>query len=413
MKKNPGREQLQKLYVEQGQTQQEIADLHGVTKVSVGRWLIEEGIRPRHPGRQRGPENPSWKGGLTMDKDGYVLRYTPNHPYANRGGYVREHRLVMEKMIGRHLRPEEVVHHKDDCTSNNHPSNLQLFENNGAHLSETRKGMPSNWTEEGLARMKEAADRQRTPLPDNLLEMYETMTAQQIADQLGCGTWAIYQYLHAHGAQLRPAHTREKELSGDDLLELRKRFRSNKEMASFLDTSEKTLRRRLKRLGYSAIDEVRVVWPSDDVLREMYQTRSRSQMAKELGCSSTAVQHKLNSIGIEWRAATFEKKWDWPTDDEMRQLVEKYPKLADLSRHLNVEYDALRSHLNQHGLRQPSRKMVAVKYPPDAELLKMYETMTATEIGLILSCDCVTVLNKLRKIGATIRPAQPRTKASP
>lgn len=413
MKKNPGREKLQQLYVDQGMTQREIADLYGVTTTAVGRWLIDDGIRARQTGPRKGPDNPSWKGGVTLDKDGYVLRYTPNHPYANKGGYVREHRLVMEKMIGRYLRPEEVPHHKDDDPSNNHPDNLQLFENNGVHLSATRKGIRANWTEEGLARMKEASDRQRIPMPDNLLEMYETMTAQQIADEIGCGHWLVHKHLNELGAKKRPPHAREKELPAGDLLEMRKQFASCKEMAVHYGVGVKTLRNKLKKMGYSEREEIRVVFPPDEELREMYKTMSRAQIADAVGCSETSVQHKLYEIGVEMRPGRFAKKWDWMPDDEMAVLVAKFPKLADLARHLNVDYAALRSHLTQHGLRGPSRKMVLVKYPPDAELLRMYETMTSTEIALQLNCDAVTVLNKLRKLGATIRPAMPRTKASP
>jgi hypothetical protein len=43
------------------------------------------------------------------------------------GKSVAEHRLVMELMIGRALRPNENVHHKDGDRLNNEPSNLELW----------------------------------------------------------------------------------------------------------------------------------------------------------------------------------------------------------------------------------------------------------------------------------------------
>jgi len=55
-----------------------------------------------------------------------------NHPMANRDGYVPEHRLVMEKKLGRYLTREEVVHHVDGDRANNEPENLVVF----ASLSE-------------------------------------------------------------------------------------------------------------------------------------------------------------------------------------------------------------------------------------------------------------------------------------
>lgn len=43
------------------------------------------------------------------------------------GANYEQHRLIMERHIGRKLRYEEVVHHKDRNHSNNAIENLQLF----------------------------------------------------------------------------------------------------------------------------------------------------------------------------------------------------------------------------------------------------------------------------------------------
>jgi hypothetical protein len=81
----------------------------------------------------RGVGHPLWKGGWRVNDQGYVLVYRPEHPQADAKGLVREHRLVMEQMIGRYLRPEEVVHHDDDNGQNNDPGNLRLFASNAEH----------------------------------------------------------------------------------------------------------------------------------------------------------------------------------------------------------------------------------------------------------------------------------------
>lgn len=73
-----------------------------------------------------------WNGGRTISK-GYVLIYRPDHPFVGARGYIQEHRLVMEGLVGRYLRPEEVVHHEDDNGLNNDPSNLRLFANQAEH----------------------------------------------------------------------------------------------------------------------------------------------------------------------------------------------------------------------------------------------------------------------------------------
>jgi len=67
-----------------------------------------------------------------------------------------EHRLVMEKMIGRYLLPNEVVHHKDKNGKNNHPSNLQLFSENGEHLAYELLRQTPNWSPEGFEKMRQS-----------------------------------------------------------------------------------------------------------------------------------------------------------------------------------------------------------------------------------------------------------------
>lgn len=81
--------------------------------------------------KRTGKNHPNYKG--KVYKEGYVLIYNPNHPFTN-NLYMLEHRLVMEKHLGRYLKPEEIVHHINGIKDDNRIKNLMLFTNKKAHM---------------------------------------------------------------------------------------------------------------------------------------------------------------------------------------------------------------------------------------------------------------------------------------
>jgi hypothetical protein len=92
--------------------------------------------------QERGIETDRYHYGYTAKATGYIYIYMPEHPLANKRGYVPEHTLVIEKAIGRHLTSDEVVHHINGIKNDNALTNLKLmtkYQHKSMHSSEARK----------------------------------------------------------------------------------------------------------------------------------------------------------------------------------------------------------------------------------------------------------------------------------
>lgn len=83
--------------------------------------------RPDRTGKKPG----NYKGKII--RNGYWSVFKPEHPYANKQGHVKEHRLIMEVCLGRYLEPSEIVHHMNHDKLDNHVDNLMLLQSNAEH----------------------------------------------------------------------------------------------------------------------------------------------------------------------------------------------------------------------------------------------------------------------------------------
>jgi len=115
----------------------------------------EQGIAGRkllskiNKGRFVGNKSHAWKGGKCLTSGGYVvISLYPGDPFYRMGSHnpkksprseTSEHRLVMARHLGRCLKKNEIVHHKNGIKDDNRIENLELI-SNSKHLKEHSRG---------------------------------------------------------------------------------------------------------------------------------------------------------------------------------------------------------------------------------------------------------------------------------
>lgn len=63
----------------------------------------------------------------SVGERGYILALVPWHPKATKQNFIYLHRLIAEAKMGRYLKDDEIVHHIDGNSENNHWDNLQVM----------------------------------------------------------------------------------------------------------------------------------------------------------------------------------------------------------------------------------------------------------------------------------------------
>lgn len=133
--------ELHRDYVQLGMSQGEIATKYGTTQKVVWRAMRKMGVPTRKAAKrnQFGANNSTWKGGRILCAkakrqrgerasfgNGYYYLLLPDHPNADRRGYVAEHIAVWVAHAGRPLRSGEMVHHINLNKHDNRIENLAL-----------------------------------------------------------------------------------------------------------------------------------------------------------------------------------------------------------------------------------------------------------------------------------------------
>lgn len=121
-------EKICKMY-KKGKTLINLVEIYGHNKTLFSRILKRNGFQSRISKEtgKTGKYASRFMGGRYLNHKGYVCLYMPEYKWCHKGGWIQEHRYVMQEHLGKRLLPKEHVHHINGVKTDNRIENLMVM----------------------------------------------------------------------------------------------------------------------------------------------------------------------------------------------------------------------------------------------------------------------------------------------